>query len=206
MKPIIKLSSNNIRKNIRKNADIIKCPGSYHSDNRNICKHSIKLSDLNIPECELSLDVFRITYTMSNNNLYICPEEKCGDVVDVDERYNGNNLRCQQCSTSWCRYCLITPFHKGKSCIELEAENKNTENGKFIWKMNQNGKLKFCPQCHAPCLKESGCNKMVCSECNTKWCWLCLESNICYDHYNSKKIGGCVGKLWQGVDKNGNAI
>lgn len=206
IKPILKISSNNIRKNIKKNSDIIKCPGAFHSEHRNLCKYKIKLSNLIVPECEVSLDIFRITYAMSKDNMYICPEEKCGQVIEIDSQYPGSQLICHECQTSWCRHCLTLPFHTGKSCIELEAENKNTENGKFIWEMTQLGKIKFCPQCHTVCLKENGCNKMICSQCSMKWCWLCLGINIDYDHYNSGKIGVCVGKLWLGVDENGNAV
>lgn len=199
------MACKNIRKNIRTRVGTVKCPGAYHSESRNQCKKIIQLADINIPECEISLDLFRIKYVLSINNAYLCPEEKCGQVVEVDTDYPGNNLVCHGCQTTWCRQCLAIPYHVGKSCIELEIENKNTENGKFIWEMKRQGKLKFCPQCRSPCIKNNGCNKMICSQCNGKWCWLCLAINIDYDHY-SDQVGTCTGKLWQGVDENGNAI
>ena len=208
LQPILKTASNNIRANIRHNVDMIKCPGSYHGLIRNKCKCVIKLNDIYIPdECDLSLDIFRIIFVLSNNNVYLCPDEKCGAVIDVDLHYFGNNLKCHNgCETTWCRHCLVSPFHDGKSCIEVEAENNNSENGKFIWDMKTKGFLKFCPQCRSPCIKNNGCNKMVCSRCNIVWCWLCTKANISYDHYNINLEGSCTGKLWEGVDINGNAI
>ena len=122
------------------------------------------------------------------------------EIVEVDSEYVGSNFVCHGgCQMSWCRHCLISPFHKGKSCIEVEAESKNTENGKIIWELKMEGKLKFCPCCRVPCIKNNGCNKMICAYCNKKWCWLCRTLNIDYSHF-SDIVGGCAGKLWKGVD------
>ena len=206
-KPLIKQACNNVRKNIRKDVDLVKCPGAYYSSPRNQCKHVCKLSDLKIPECEISTDIFRLVYTLSSPNTYMCPEEKCGQVLEVDQGFFGNMIKCHGgCDVTWCRMCLVQPFHTGKSCIEYESENKSTENGKFISEMKRTGQLKFCPQCRAPTFKNNGCNKMVCFSCNVKWRWLCTEVGIDYGHYNSGNIGQCNGKLWEGVDENGNAI
>ena len=121
--------------------------------------------------------------------------------------YFGNVLKCHYgCKITWCKDCLITPYHEYKSCIEVEYENKKSENGKFIWDMNNKGLLKFCPDCKAPSIKNNGCNKMICSNCNVIWCWLCLTTQIDYDHYNTILSGLCKGKLWEGVDSNGNDI
>ena len=207
LKPILAQTTNNVRKNIRHRSEIIKCPGSIYSEHRNLCKHECSLLYLVIPDCDISLDFFRLTYVLQNNNTFICPEMKCGQVVEVDPAYISNKLVCHGgCNTSWCRDCLTSPFHAGKSCIEVEADNKNTENGKHIWDLKSEGKLKFCPQCRAPCIKHNGCNKMVCGSCHRKWCWLCMTPDIGYDHYNSVGVGACTGKLWQGVDEDGNAI
>jgi hypothetical protein len=137
----------------------------------------------------------------------MCPEITCGQIVDVDVDYLSDNINCNGgCNISWCRNCMVSPYHNGKSCIEVECENRNTDNGKLISDLKRNGKLKFCPQCKAPCIKNSGCNKMLCISCGIKWCWICVESNVDYDHYNSGGVGRCNGKLWEGVDENGNAF
>lgn len=211
LRPILRILCNNIRKNIRQNVDRIKCPGAYHSAPRNMCKKRVLLSDIKVPECEISLDIFRINYTLSSPNNYMCPEEKCGQVFEVDEEFPGNNLQCHiGCKSSWCRQCLARPYHEGKSCSEYEAEQKNTQHGKFMWEMKAKGLIKFCPLCRVATYRNGGCNKMTCSQCGIKWCWLCKEKNINYDHFNSEGAGGqigkCSGKLWQGVDEDGNII
>ena len=101
---------------------------------------------------------------------------------------------------------MTSPYHTNKSCLEVESENKNSENGKYINKMKIEGLLKFCPTCRCACIKYNGCHKMLCSVCGENWCWLCLSSNIDYDHYNINKEGCCSGKLWEGLDENGNNI
>ena len=202
--PLLEKATNNVRKNIREGADIINCPGAFHGTVRNLCDHPVQLRNLIVPECEISLDLFRLTYSLQSNNIFICPEMNCGQIVEVDSGYFEHNLVCRDCEITWCRNCLVSPYHVGKSCIEVEADNKNTENGKLIWDMKHNGKLKFCPRCKAPSIKYNGCNKMICGACHSKWCWLCLVQNIDYDHYNSERVGTCTGKLWKGVDSNGN--
>lgn len=206
-KPILQQACNNIRKNIRKGIGNIKCPGSYHCKPRNQCKHMISIHDIIVPDnSPISLDVFRLSYVIDNPCCYLCPEEKCGEIIVIDEQYNGSYLQCGACNTNWCCHCLAQPYHTGKSCIEFEATNTNSENGKLILDMKSKGLLKFCPRCRTPICKHNGCNKIICTSCAVKWCWLCSSSEIDYDHYNPANVIGCSGKLWEGVDKHGNQI
>lgn len=206
LKPLLTQATNNICKNIRKDNDVIKCPGTVKGLTRNMCRHKISLGNLLIPECEISADITRIIYVMKTPTAYICPEAKCGKVIVIQEEYTGNNIMCHDgCKTSWCRNCLISPFHTGKSCIEIEAETSKTENGKLIWELYSEGKLKYCPCCREPCIKNSGCNKMLCASCGKTWCWLCLTLNIEYEHYNRNNQTACTGKLWHGVNTEDNA-
>jgi hypothetical protein len=207
LKPILLQITNNIMKNIRLNSDVIKCPGCIRSEYRNMCNYKCSIISMNIPICEISLDIFRIKYVLDSVNSFICPDIRCGQIVEIDSDYIGNNIVCNGAfKTSWCRNCMISPYHHGKSCIEVEADNNNTENGKLIYELKEKGILKFCPQCRSPCIKNSGCSKMVCSVCNIKWCWICSAINIDYCHYNSNGVDECSGRLWEGVDENGNAI
>lgn len=205
LKPILRTIGNNLRKNIRNNVEeLVKCPGSIHSLHRNLCRKSLKLKNITIPDCDISLDIFRINHVLSTPTVYMCPDEKCGQLVDVDIYFTLDKISCLSgCGTTWCRQCLAQPYHEMKSCVEFEAENKNTENGRFIWEMKSKGLLKFCPLCRTPTIKNSGCNKMVCSNCQVKWCWLCTAYGIDYDHYTTLENteGVCRGKLWQGTDE-----
>ena len=72
--------------------------------------------------------------------------------------------------------------------------------------MNRKGTLKFCPRCSVPCIKHNGCNKMICGSCGVKWCWICRCAEVDYNHYNVSVVGSCNGRLWEGVDDQGNDI
>ena len=85
LRPILKMKCNNIRKNIRNNDTVVvKCPGSYHCAKRNQCKCTVHLKDLNIKECDISLDIFRILYTLESDDYFLCPKETCGQIIEVE--------------------------------------------------------------------------------------------------------------------------
>lgn len=207
MKPLLNQITNNIRKNIRKGVTTICCPGTYHSLSRNRCKHRLSLLYMEIPECELSLDVFRIKYVLSSPNILLCPDSNCGQIVEVEDM-STDDIICNTkgCNTSWCKSCLAQPYHKGKNCLEYNLENSKTENGKYLLDMYTKGLMKYCKLCKTPTIKQDGCNKMLCSVCGGTWCWLCGNVGIDYQHYNTNNFGSCTGRLWEGVDEYGNDI
>jgi hypothetical protein len=199
--PLIKQATNNLRKNIRLNSSIIKCPGSINGEHRNICDKKVDIRSIKVSSSsELYTDIFRISFVLSNPNIYVCPNKDCGDIVETVEGEPNSSTTCQSCNTNWCKVCNVSPFHEGISCIEHEASQNNTENGKYIWNLKQEGVLKFCPMCRSPTLKRDGCNKMHCSICNVKWCWICKALAISYDHYNVNSKTPCSNRLWEGVD------
>jgi hypothetical protein len=200
--PLVTQITENLRKNIRKGAKNIACPGRYKGADRNLCRHTVDLTKLVISEgSPLYTNIFRITYALNNDNIVICPNKDCGDVVEVD--YNNlyiPRVTCQSCLMNWCRVCLVNPFHEGKSCVAFEVSQNKTDNGKYIYQMHKKGKLHFCPACKVATLKNDGCNKMTCFTCKTKWCWLCNARNIDYNHFNTYGENPCANKLWEGVE------
>ena len=75
-----------------------------------------------------------------------------------------------------------------------------------IQEINKSGLVKKCPQCKTGIEKSSGCNKMHCSNCHAKFCWLCLEVIDDYNHFwtadaeGTPLPGKCAGKLFEGVE------
>ncbi len=198
--PILKTATENLRKNIRNRIGIFKCPGQTIGQHRNMCKKEINICNLVIASSHpLCTDIFRILYVLSNPNVHVCPNNECGEAVEIDPTNYISRVQCPSCELTWCRTCLSSPFHTDLSCVEYEAAQNNTENGKYIWKMKTEGVLKFCPQCGAPTLKRSGCNKMLCATCNILWCWLCRATGIDYSHYNPDSGNECSNRLWEGV-------
>jgi hypothetical protein len=196
----LRMMIDNLRRNIRKDIQFVRCPGTYRSAAKNQCCHKVDVADLTVPpECKLFTDIFRVSYVLNSPDAHLCPNKDCGNVVDVDPMYNGNRIRCMYCESTWCRQCLVAPYHENKTCLEHEVSEQKSENAKLIWELSQQGKVKFCGSCKAPTFRTSGCNKMRCESCGAKWCWLCGKTGIDYSHFNSGSGETCAGKLWDGT-------
>lgn len=205
--PFLEQYIDNLRKNIRTDDMLyIRCPGCYHGQHRNHCTKTIDIRTFKVPkDSNIAKYIFIIWYVLSNPFVCLCPNRKCKNIVSIfsdDSDVSCSKTICQECKHVWCRNCMTQPYHDDMNCIEYEASQNNTENGKYIWQMKTEGILKFCPQCKTATVKNNGCNKMVCSICRLKWCWLCQTTNIDYDHYNPTKETSCSNKLWEGIDIN----
>ena len=204
--PLIKKATINLRNNMREKCYTIPCPGSYYGELRNHCSKSVKIQDICVPNTlPIYIDIFRITYALQNPNMFLCMNRDCGELIETLP-YEPC-IFCQSCKTNWCKWCLRTPYHVNKSCIEIEIEENSTEDGKLLVEKIKNGYIKFCPCCKSPTEKMRdetgqfvGCNKIYCSVCSSKWCWLCNKVNIDYDHYNPYSDSPCAQKLWQGTN------
>ncbi len=206
--PILTKITDNIRNKIPVDKLSIKCPGTYTGIHRNQCKTHIDLRLLQerIPNgSSLYTNILRILLILDNSSTFtICHNIKCRDIVEHNSSYH---TACQTCGLTWCKNCLAQPYHEGLNCIEYAIKTSNTIDSKYLDTLKNNGDLKFCPICAVPTIKEKskegkdiGCNKIICSSCGIKWCWLCNKTNIDYDHFNSKAGTPCANKLWLGVD------
>jgi hypothetical protein len=201
LKPFIDLHINNIHKNIRINLGRINCPGTTLGLHRNICKKTLNISDISLPVCDINLRKLMLEYLIVNKNAYVCPENTCNALTVFPQRINKSVsiVTCMGCRISWCSVCSVSPYHTDISCAEYELSTLSTLNGSFLKDMREQGILKNCPNCLSTYSKNIGCNKIVCHICRCKWCWLCSETNIDYDHYNydMEKDTRCKGKLWE---------
>lgn len=200
--PKIDIIMDKLRINIRKNSQYIKCCGNILSQHRNNCKTLIDITKLDISQLpSINIKILTINLLTSNENMFLCPNKKCNDVVEISPDYFFNFVKCFGCDTNWCNQCNVSPFHTDKTCLEYEVEFQTTENGKYIQNMIKEGKMKLCPLCKTPIYRSSGCNHMVCGSCSTHWCWLCSNMNVGYDHYNMDNGSvTCKGKLWEGTE------
>tara|TARA_B100000902_G_C27203153_1_gene860169 strand:+ start:412 stop:1176 length:765 start_codon:yes stop_codon:yes gene_type:complete len=209
LSPIIKKMTHNIRRkhHIDKNNLSFKCSGTYHGEMRNRCEKNIHINCINFKvndDFPLYTDILRIQTILNFPNTVICINENCGNVIETDPQ--SKIISCTECNLTWCAYCLTQPYHEGLSCLEYDLKNENTEDIKYIRTMKENGTLKFCPVCHVATIKEKnnegtdiGCNKIICTSCGVKWCWLCRKQNIDYDHFNQNSKEPCSNKLWLGT-------
>jgi hypothetical protein len=206
--PIFKQILNNLRNKIYNNVTCVICPSSYIGENRNMCNHSIEIKNLKIPQClSIYLDFFKIMYLFNNHNAFLCMNSYCGEILEQDFYDRRCNIICPSCDYHWCKNCNISPYHVGKTCMEVQLANNTTDEAKYINTKINNGEIKLCPICSVPVEKVKkqdgtsvGCNKIICTVCGGKWCWLCLTKNIDYDHFNINSNSRCGNKLWDGVE------
>eukprot|EP00397_Hematodinium_sp_SG-2012_P047711 GEMP01054377.1.p1 GENE.GEMP01054377.1~~GEMP01054377.1.p1 ORF type:complete len:429 (+),score=86.13 GEMP01054377.1:32-1318(+) len=107
--------------------------------------------------------------------------------------------RCTACQYIFCGLCL-QPYHPGTECIsgterleKLRAKGNGVkdaeEHRRIINEMLNikyllgNKNFRSCPSCKMKVEKIEGCNKMVCGNCSTKFCWKCQVEITGYDHF-----------------------
>lgn len=109
---------------------------------------------------------------------------------------------CEDCSFAFCRRCF-RPWHG-----EFVYCQPKTKNGDIT--AEEKASLEYlhlhtspCPTCNAPAQKTHGCNHMICSRCDTHFCYLCsawLDPTNPYRHYNTQpngKVTSCYMRLWE---------
>ncbi|XGW14344.1 hypothetical protein V3C99_000568 [Haemonchus contortus] len=87
----------------------------------------------------------------------------------------------------------MAEYYGGIEKLEAEMEKnfKKADASTYAW---IHGHSKRCPQCHIPIQRQSGCNILLCSMCDTRFCFNCdaiLGKKNYVDHFmDSPKCGG----------------
>ena len=94
-----------------------------------------------------------------------CAKDGCTGRGFVDSRRAGfPQVVCSQCNTRLCALCKV-PWHKDMSCQEWRTEFEKSavgeEEKKMLRKLRAEG-YRRCPRCQFPCMKEYGCDNMMC--------------------------------------------
>ena len=204
--PKLEIFFNLLRQELPIHDTHITCCGSVNGELRNQCTAKINILDISCEDVDFPLydDLVKLKYLLSDlNNLKMCQNKECGSIIEINYT---NEISCPLCNVSWCRICLRQPYHFGKTCIQVELEDNQSEYAQTINKKISDGLLKKCPRCQVPTEKERdidgkfvGCNKITCTQCGIKWCWLCNATNIDYNHFNENSATGCSNRLWEGV-------
>ena len=93
------------------------------------------------------------------------------------------------CKKASCRLCNL-PSHIPKSCTEAKAEQGVSERH-FLEEAMTDALVRRCPKCQTPILKDSGCNKIVCTKCRCAICDFCGKdiSKEGYNHFAERGFG-----------------
>lgn len=144
-------------------------------------------------------------------------EEKAGGDPGAPEKQTSNPSAasllaiCEDCSFAFCSQCCQSwhgEFYICRSKDEAEA-----------LAVEEKASLEYiqyhttpCPTCNAPAQKTNGCNHMLCSRCDTHFCYLCsswLDPSNPYRHYNQQpngKFTSCYMRLWELENGDGDDV
>jgi len=112
----------------------------------------------------------------------ICPP------IEVDKEFRCENPDCMEIS---CRHCK-EKSHIPLSCEEFSKENRQSLR-KTVEEAMTEALMRKCKKCGLSYVKESGCNKIVCSRCKTMSCYVCSAIVKDYSHFNDSGRGGRTG-------------
>ncbi|EGT37471.1 hypothetical protein CAEBREN_01143 [Caenorhabditis brenneri] len=117
------------------------------------------------------------SYVKADSSLKWC-NEKCGKAV---RRSTSDTVLCA-CGSKFCFSCGSDP-HLPATCRQKQLWNKKRMDNESRQKLSDDkssswilGNTKDCPYCGAPIEKRGGCNRMVCTRCNYRFCWKCCQN------------------------------
>ncbi|KAL4473195.1 hypothetical protein ABPG72_015576 [Tetrahymena utriculariae] len=126
-------------------------------------------------------------YLQTSKNLKVCPLQNCERIFIFPEQIKQQiNLRCD-CETQFsCSSCqgeahlpLNCEQYKKWMSLISSVDSKVVENLKYIM---QN--TKACPKCKVAVEKNGGCQHMKCQNCQSHFCWACLQITTNFSHPN----------------------
>jgi hypothetical protein len=180
------LSQLNDNLNAKNYVHTIQCSGTFNQNKRNVCKKTLTVTDIKIPDKieKVHLSIAKIT-SLTMPGATECLSGICSNVVLVPE--NTDVATCTDCHINWCQKCKVTPYHVQMSCQQYKFMNDSSPETIQIKELIMKGEIKLCPTCHVGISRIDGCNKVICTQCKNAMCWLCSAENIGYDHFGGDK-------------------
>lgn len=160
-------------------SDIVYCPRKYCSSIA-----EIQYSDKSMAICMICKYCFCPKCQRTYHGLNACTF-RLSEMRDLMERYSSADAELKH----------SLEFKYGKSVLEqIKMDVSNQE-----W-LEKNSKP--CPCCKFPIERALGCNKILCTNCETHFCWLCLKilsNGNPYKHYTEGEE--CHNKLFEGINE-----
>jgi len=144
-----------------------------------------------------------------NTCIKLCPH--CNFITILDEndsvilakksrRSPQQWVHCEQCNKEWCWSCYA-PSHPHETCRQFKKHHTHVDLWAKIRRSENNNQrnAQRCPKCSIYIEKIDGCDHMVCSKCNSKFCYRCgsrMRLPFYIGHDAKYSIFGCKYKLW----------
>ncbi|KAJ4361630.1 hypothetical protein N0V95_001707 [Ascochyta clinopodiicola] len=107
--------------------------------------------------------------------------------VDEDREFRCQSTKCGKTS---CRLCQ-RETHIPLTCDEASKDGKLTLRHVVEEAMSA-ALIRKCNQCNHPFVKDHGCNKMSCTHCGNKQCYICSKNVDKYEHFGDVRKGHCA--------------
>lgn len=124
-----------------------------------------------------------------NKTIIYCPYPDCDEIITMDSPINdkNNKIICRS-GHKFCGKCRQLSWHTTNYCTDYtEIIMKKLQRSRY------RNKIKLCPHCKVVIEKKKKSNKVTCTNCSFKFCWLCLDK--CEEnHFAIYNITGCYGK------------
>ncbi|KAJ3522269.1 hypothetical protein NMY22_g11965 [Coprinellus aureogranulatus] len=142
-------------------------------------------------------------------NLEYCPRCDFAMIMEVSPEqeplFECLNVE-EGCGKATCRTCK-RDNHSPRTCREEELASTGPEHA--VQEAMSEALMRRCPGCDRATVKETGCNRIVCPDCDTHFCYTCRNdiSDEGYDHFHRnvehdpRTSAGANGKclLWDEV-------
>jgi E3 ubiquitin-protein ligase RNF14 len=140
-------------------------------------------------------------------------EQGAGTESSDKKKFNRADLLsvCEDCNFAFCSSCFQSWHGEFVICRPKQSNGELSEEEKASLEYI-NLHTSPCPTCNAPAQKTHGCNHMICSRCNTHFCYLCsawLDPSNPYRHYNAQgggKVTSCYMRLWELEEGDGDDV
>lgn len=196
-----------ISTNVQYGQGKIQCPSCSEEINPNFILYNSELP-LTIRERYQQI-LARNLSEQQETSIKLCPH--CNYITILDEndprirekksrRSRQEWIRCHECEKDWCWPCYA-PAHSNQSCqqfrksytqLDLWAKTRRSEN-------RDQRNARRCPKCSVYIEKAGGCDHMLCTKCNSKFCYRCgsrMRLPYYIGHDAKYSIFGCKYKLW----------
>ena len=121
-----------------------------------------------------------------DKSIIYCPGKDCPNAFIKPKlkkaKRQCRKTTCDCCNTDLCCLCgeLYTDEHAKMKCgLYKKWKQTNDEDTislkRFIQNQTKTGNVKPCPSCKRNVEKTGGCNDMRCTNCNTRFCWVCTS-------------------------------
>jgi hypothetical protein len=113
-------------------------------------------------------------FVQESRSITMCPGKDCSLAVATVRETEGRPIEDVTCSAGH-EYCFVCarPPHAPVSCSDVVKWEKMLASDELLTNDWLRKNTKPCPKCAVAVERKTGCNKIICTRCETAMCWAC---------------------------------